>query len=331
MRVTPAGDTLGSVVITERPFVQMDPAVVYNGTEYVVIWTDAWYTGAYSWITAALVSPGGAVLDTGFCIGAQQTRSELKPDIAFDGENMRCFAVWYNHDPPFGVCGRLLDRTGQPLDTTVNVAATLAGFNVNPGIVFAGGQYFVVWADVRPGADDLDIYGRFVLAGGQPAGAPILIATGASNQLYPAVGYDGSSLLVVWREETMAIIGQRLSASGALIGGNFPVSDSTAYYRFDAALGAAPQNFLVVWSENRDVATDIVGNVDVPAAVQEAPVSRPEPPGAVVFGGDLVLPAGGGYRVYDVCGRDVTGRSVARGIYFITRDDRIVRKAVKVR
>ena len=321
---------MSSVVISERPFVQMDPAVVCNGAEYVVLWTDAWYTGAYYWVSAALVSAAGVVLDTGHCIGAQQMRSELAPDIAFDSASMRGFAVWYNFDPPFGVYGRLLDATGQPQDTIVNVAATLAGFNVNPAIVSAAGQYFVVWADVRPGADDLDICGRFVSAQGQPAGPPILIATGPENQLHPAVGYDGSSLLVVWQEGTAAVLGQRLSTSGILLGENFPVSDSTPYYRFDAALAAAPPHCLVVWSENRDVATDIVGNIDVPTAIQERPIDRPGPPGATVFGGDLMLPPGRGYRVYDVCGRDVTGRPVAPGIYFIALDGRIVRKAVRV-
>lgn len=308
----------------------MDPAVAFNGARYVVVWSDARFTGAYYWLVASCVSTDGVVLDTGYCIGAQQTRSELNPDIAFDGVRARSFVVWFNFDPPFGVYGRLLDENGQPADTVVTVAATLAGFNVNPSVVFTGEAFFVVWADVRPGASDLDIYGQFVSISGQPAGARLLIATGPNNQMYPEVAYDGSCLLVVWREETMAIFGQRISASGTMIGGNFPVSDSLPYYRFNAGVAASPANFLVAWSEIRDGETDIAGNVDVATAVQEQSVDRAGSCGATIFGGDLIVPGAGDYRVYDVSGREVTGRLVARGIYFVTRRDRIVQKMLKV-
>lgn len=309
----------------------MDPAVVFNGTKHIVVWSDARFTGAYYWLVASCVSTDGVVLDTGYCIGAQQMRSELSPDIAFDSERARCFVVWYNFDPPFGVYGRLLDETGQPMDTAVTVAVTIAGFNVNPSVVFAGGQYFVVWADVRPGSSDLDIYGQFVSISGQPARARLLIATGPNNQMYPEVAYDGSALLVIWREETMAIFGQRISASGTMLGGNFPVSDTMPYYRYNAGVAASPANFLVAWSEIRDGETDIVGNVDVAALVQEQSVDRTERRGATVFRGDLVLPGAGDYGVYDVSGRGVTGRPIAGGIYFITLGDRIVQKMIKVK
>jgi len=329
VRVTPSLDTLYSVIICARPLVQTDPAVVYNGANHIVVWSDMRFTGSHYWIVSSCIDTSGAVLDTGFCIGAQELRNECRPDIAFDGD--RCFVVWYNYDEPFGVHGRFVNENGQPEDEIIKVVTTLASYNVNPSITFAGGNYLVVWADKRPGFSDLDISGQFVSPQGELIGAPLLIATGSNNQLYPEVAYDGSVALVIWREATSAIFGQRVYPNGGLCGSNFRISDTLPYYRFNSGLDMSPTNYLVVWSETRVGETDIYGNVDPMTHVEESAVPVRDWRGATILSGRSAIPYAEGYRIYDVCGRDVTGQPVSCGIYFVEARDRIVQKIVRIR
>lgn len=329
MRVTPSLDTLYSVIICAEPFVQTHPVVEYNGGNYIVVWSDMRFAGGYSWIVSSCVDTSGAVLDNGYCIGAQGQTSECRPDIAYDGE--RCFVVWYNYDEPFGVHGRFVNENGQPEDMIIKVATTLASYNVNPSITFTGDNYLVVWADIRPGFSDLDISGQFVSPQGELIGAPLLIATGSNNQLYPEVAYDGSIALVIWREATSAIFGQRIYPDGSLCGGNFQISDTLSYYRFNSGLDMSPENYLVVWSEARTGETDIYGNVDLMTHVEESAVSVREWRGATIFSGTSAIPYAEGCRIYDVCGRDVTGQPVSCGIYFLETPDRIVQKIIRIR
>jgi hypothetical protein len=53
--------------------------------------------------------------------------------------------------------------------------------------------------------------------------------------------------------------------------------------------------------------------------------------GATVFSGPLQLPKDRKCKVFDITGRVVEPNKMARGIYFIEIDDRIVQKVVKVR
>ncbi len=308
---------------------QADPVVAYTGAKYVVAWSDGWSTGGFFWIAASCVDTAGVVIDTGVFIGSQAMRGECRPDIAFD--NDRCLVTWYNDDQPFGVYGRFVDEFGLPEDTVFRIATTLANYNVDPKIVFTGDRYLVTWADKRPGYSDLDISAQFVSTQGEMIGAPVVIATGSSNQLDPAVAYDGTLLLVTWCEDPHAIFGQRLYPDGSLLGGNFRISDDIPYYRTDPAVQVSTQNFLCVWSETRDGESDIFGNIDVAAPVEE-PVQRPTGwPNATLFIDRFELPFEGYYRIYDVGGRDVTGLPMSRGIYFVEFGDRRVQKVIKVK
>lgn len=315
--------------ICTAPYVQANPAVVYNEGRFIAVWSDARYLPGYYWLVASCVDTTGAVLDTGYCVGTQVAQSEHYPDIAYDGN--RSFVVWYTYHEPFGVYGRFINNNGQPDDTIITLSPTQAGYNVNPRIVFAAGRYFTVWADQRPGYSDLDIYGRFVSTSGQLMGDQILITTGASNQMYPAVAHCNDRLLVIWRDATMAIFGQWVDPGGILVGPNFCISDSTPYYRFRCAVDASANNCLVAWSEVHDNERDIFGNVDVVTHVEETPQSlEPIMQGATILRGPPRNFQRRRYTLYDVCGREITGMPEASGIYYIEEEGRILQKLILI-
>ncbi|UCD19553.1 MAG: hypothetical protein JSU64_09145 [candidate division WOR-3 bacterium] len=317
------------MTICDGPFVQTHPVVEFNGTNYIVVWSDSRFTGNRYWIVASCVDTSGLVLDNGYCIGAAGQANEYRPDIAYDGD--RCFAVWYSSEEPFGINGRLINESGQPEGEVIKVAPTLASHNMNPSVEFAGVNYLVVWADIRPGFSDLDISGQFVSPQGQLVGSPLLVASGSSNQMYPEVAYDGNVALVIWREGETAVFGQRIFPDGSLCGSNFQISDNLPYYRFNAGIDMSSSNCLVTWSESRTGETDIYGNVDVMTSIDEDPVPMSRWEGATLFSGRFALPGETQCKVYDVCGRDVTGDAFQPGVYFVEVGDGIVQKVILIR
>lgn len=327
VRVTPGCDTISSLEICTAPYVQANPAVAYDDGKFFVVWSDAQFSQGYYWLVSSCVDTVGVVLDTGYCIGAQAAQSEYYPDIACDGS--RCLVVWYAYHEPFGVYGRFVNSIGQPDDTIIILSPAEAGYNVNPKVVFANDRYFTVWADKRPGYSDLDVYGRFVSPAGQLIGDPILIATGSSNQMYPAVAYYGDRLLVIWREATMAIFGQWVDLSGTLVGGSFCVSDSTPHYRFRCDVDASSTNCLIAWSEVHANERDIFGNVDLVTRIEETvQVLEHTWQGATICRRTLRNIWREQYTFYDVCGRMIRGMPEGSGIYYIEKEGKILQKLI---
>jgi hypothetical protein len=329
VRVTPQCDTLNSLTIHADAFVQSDPTVAFCGDNFVVVWSDARFVQNRYWLAATSLDTNGYMADTSRCVGAQGPMSECCPDIASDG--IRCLVVWYNNDEPFGVYGRFVGELGWPEDTILTVAATSAGFNVNPSISFTADKYLVVWADKRPGYSDLDIHGQFVSATGGMIGGMLTIATGPANQMYPQVCTDGTLFLVVWRDGATGIFGQWLDPNTGSVGGVLCISDSTSFYRFRAGVEASGSEFLAAWSEAQNDETDIFGSMEAVTNVDERScdymgIYR----GATLIRGPLPFVRDKQAEIYDVCGREVTNLPVSCGIYYIRVGQSIIHKIVKV-
>jgi len=87
--------------------------------------------------------------------------------------------------------------------------------------VFGGGEFLVVWQDLRNGVD-WDVYAARVGPAGNvldPNG--VLIAGGVGNQAYPRATWDGSSFVVVWQDfrtqDYYQVFAARLSAAGTVL------------------------------------------------------------------------------------------------------------------
>ena len=133
------------------------------------------------------------------------------------------------------VPARVLDRARYPLtlDPTVSpehfVSGTAAsGFQGDPASASDGTNSLVVWSDRRSGSS-YDIYGSRVSSTGavlDPAGIPI--STAASDQILPAVAFDGENYLVVWQDSRngVSIYGRFVSAAGAVLGTDLYISNA---------------------------------------------------------------------------------------------------------
>lgn len=320
VRVTPELDTLGSFVICNKPGGQVDPAVTFNGENFLVVWSDPAYDRAGG-IVVARVTPQGAVIDS----GVQVSEGDASPDISFDGS--RSLVVW--SEEYLGIQGRFVNNFAQPEDTVFTVAR-IAATSTEPKIAFGNGVYLVVYADFCTTGISLDIYGQLVSCQGQLVGNEIPIAEGSMIQSNPDIDYDGTNFIVVWSQGSYDVCGQFVSAAGFPVGDQFQVSQDTLYSKEYPVVATGFDNCLVVWGEYHDD-SDIYGNIDIEISIneeitQEIPYILPS-----IISGSLILDNRSKVVVYDVMGRAVSPDRLMPGVYFVITDNKTVQKVVKLR
>ncbi|MRG97638.1 hypothetical protein [Polyangium spumosum] len=174
-----------------------DPAVAWNGTQYLVAWQVRRFLDPVmeNHIYAARVGADGNVLDlSGFPLG-----SGSYPQLASDG------AGFYLQ---VGTTGRLLDANGQPIGAPISVAPSGGGSSV----VFDGTNYLVTWG----GANATGYYARVTPSGQvlDPGG----VAFGAGTVQHLRVASSGAGALLAWDTPGFprAYVA-RIDAQGALL------------------------------------------------------------------------------------------------------------------
>jgi hypothetical protein len=329
VRVTPQCDTINSLAICDELGFQAYPSVTFNNENYVVVWTDLRF-GNYYRVVASRVTPEGAVIDTGHCIGSNANRHEFHPDIAFDGN--RCLVVWYHYSTqPYGIYGRFINSAARPEGSIITISSQFTNYNANPRVEFDGSNYLIAWANNGFGFGSL--YGQLVTSQGQLIGNMITITSGSGGRHYHELIFDGDSYLAVWAQGADGIYGQRIGTSGALIDTSFRIVESTTYARKFPGIAARNSNYLVVWSEMRDSTYDIYGNVDLTIGINEekSVANLNNDYGPTIIRGPLLLPEDKQCRVFDITGRIVAPQHIKPGIYFLQIDGKIKHKIVKVK
>jgi hypothetical protein len=263
-RVTPEGVVLepDGIPISTAVDDQECPAVVFDGTNFLVVWQD-YRNGDTSDICGARVTPAGVVVDTNGISISTAASSQGYPAVGFDGTNY--LVVWtdYRSDTA-DIYGARVSLAGTVLDPSGIAISTATMHQAGPGLAFDGTNFLVVWQDGRSGGDSSDIYGARV----SPAGAVldpngIAISTAAYSQKSPAVSFDGANYLVAWGEDDPSgsddIYGARVTPAGVVLDSAGIVIATNGDY---PALAFDGENFLVTWSTG-----DIHGARVTPAGV----------------------------------------------------------------
>jgi phosphoribosylformylglycinamidine (FGAM) synthase PurS component len=236
-----------------------DPAVAFDGTNYLVVWEDI--RSEDSWdIFGARVSPAGSLLDTAGIVIAVAIEAQWYPAVAFDGTNY--LVVWedYRNTQEYSnsdIYGARVGVDGSVLDPGGIVICHDLSDQCAPAISFDGTNYLVVWHDNRLDYPySWDIYGaRVGVDGGvlDPGGIPISTAT--ENQGWPRVAFDGTNYLVVWHDYRSAyswdIYGGRVSVDGSVLDtAGIAISTVAESQGFpDVAFDGT--NYLVAWQDGR--------------------------------------------------------------------------------
>ncbi|MCX7995956.1 MAG: T9SS type A sorting domain-containing protein [candidate division WOR-3 bacterium] len=279
-RVSISGVVLdtGGILISNAVYDQSNPAVAFDGTNYLVVWQDNYYSTSNWDIMGARVTPAGVVLDpNGFSI-SYATNYQWYPAVAFDGTNY--LVVWGDRrsGPREDIYGARVSRTGAVLDPDgfpISTAATNGQYF--PAVAFDGTNYLVVWDDYR--STTHNIYGARVTPAGtvlDPNGR--VISNAARDQLYPAVAFGATNYFVCWddyRSNTdNDIYGARVSRDGSVVDMNGILISSSLNYQLAPAAAFDGTNYLVVWEDARAISySDVYGARISPGGIVLNPIS----------------------------------------------------------
>src|SRR5215204_3239801 len=193
-RVTPAGVVLdaGGIPIATAAGEQTAADVAFDGTNYLVTWTDGSGSSGPE-VYGARVTTAGTLLDPDGILISIAGSSQSSADVAFDGTNYlvswmdRRIGVWNIYGTRVTPQGAVLDPDGIPISTAPD-------YQIYPALAFGQDNTLVVWADKRGGVD-YNIHGARVTPAGnvlEPGGIPI---STAAEQDVPAVAFGGSNYL----------------------------------------------------------------------------------------------------------------------------------------
>ena len=184
---------------------------------------------------------------------------EFSPAALYNPDAREYLVVWQRHlldSSTWQIFAQRLSGTGSLIGGNLAVTGG-AGDKASPAIVYnrQAAEYMVVWQDLRNGTDN-DIYGQRMAPNGALLGQAIPIAATWGHQTRPAVAWDAvrNAYLVIWLDRRNGakydLYGQRLAASGSLLGPNFPISTgagSGVDLGTDLVWNTAEDEYLAVW------------------------------------------------------------------------------------
>lgn len=220
-RIGPTGaqlDTAG-FRLSAPPRRRLGPAVAWNGTHYLVVWTEA--DDAVR-ILGRRVATDGTIIDASDIVLATAPGDRGRAQVAWNGTNFQ--VSWLDsrsgtsevYTSRVSAEGRVLDPLGVRL-----AAAGIGGLSLNT--TASGGQTFVTWDHF---ATEVSVSGwvRGVRIG--PEGTaldatPISIPVAALNEFSSAVGALGGNYLVSWMVRgaggSIDVVGARVSRAGEVL------------------------------------------------------------------------------------------------------------------
>jgi hypothetical protein len=253
------------------------PQVAWNGTNWLVVWTEwnAIFDSPVE-VVAARVSKDGVVLDPFGILISGGEAPPAAPAVTSNGKDY--FVVWEHFDfaTALDIRGARVTADGQVSDPGGIVINKLPNDQWNPSVAAESEGYLVVWKDRRTGGD-ADIYGTRVSNEGvvlDGDGFPINIAP--EEQSHPSVARGPGGFLVVWSDwrnissNGADIFGARLDTNGTVLDpGGIAISTAPGDQVFPRA-AANSNGYMVVWHDFRNSTadtpqTDIYGTLVTPA------------------------------------------------------------------
>ncbi len=266
VRVSPAGTVLDPTAMTITAAGASAPSIACGAPGCLLVWTGI---GIYG----ARVTDSGLLDPVGFPIS-----SGGSPSVCFDGANF--LVAWQEQDPSSGwsdVLGARIAWSGAVLDSPP-IAISVAPYDQrSPTIAYDGTNYLVAWEDRRTWTSS-DIYAARLTTAAvllDPAG--IVVSNAASDQITPAVAFDGTNFTVTWQDRVRwGLYGARCTPAGTVLDPTgFEISGGSGLTPAVAFDGA---NYLVAWH-------DVVAwppRADIYAARLSTAGAVLDPPGFVV-------------------------------------------------
>jgi hypothetical protein len=250
----PAGAAADPTFGPDRRLSQVDVAqsqvaIATDGDGHLAVWTDL--RGIYG----TRMDRDGRVLDPqGIAIST--AASAYQPSVVFTGTDY--LVVWVEGvTSNANIVGARVGTDGTVKDSPAVTFSNATGRQDNPAVAFDGSTALVVWRDNRNAT--ADIYGtRWTVAGGVRDPTGIAVATGATNQVTPAVVSYGSAFLAAWVAADQ-VAAARVEADGDVLDpGGFALAAGPQAQE-SPALAFDGTNVLAVWIDFRDSIGKVFG------------------------------------------------------------------------
>jgi hypothetical protein len=264
---------VNAVATTPPRYSTFWPAAASNGSEFIVLWSDARVTTSPLNLYGRLVPFAGAPAAADFPVALAPSTGALTTPLVV-GAGSGFVAAWVASIStssgiqvvPAAEGGRL-DGSGALLDGTggVTLAAGSWGTTVS-GLASDGthamaalerGDYIIEGGDVYAMALDPT----------QPlaAGADTLVTRGRNLEYMRSLATDGDVFLAVWADDRdglsgLDVLGLRLDRTGAPLDPQpFVICQADRHQFLPVAAAAPGGEFLVVWTDDRASATELYG------------------------------------------------------------------------
>lgn len=249
-------DPLGVQLVAWPTRGQTEPSIAWNGSEYLVVWTDG--VGTTSDIKGVRLTSDLEVLDAFPIDICTAEMGQYSPAVAGNGN---CFmVVWTDArnglapDYFTDILGARVFSDGSV--TALSSVICLAGNNQYvPAITTDGANFLTVWEDYRSGSPTL-YCNRITSSGSVLDGVNgVLVSAAGGIKMSPQLAFDGANYLVVWsdrRNSNYDIYGVRLSTSAARVDAadiaisQVSITDETCPY-----VAWTGSNYYIAWQDRR--------------------------------------------------------------------------------
>lgn len=246
------------------------PTVAYGSArdEFLTVWMD-YRSGSDYQIYGRRVSATGSLAGTEIAIGNDPTVMLYgDPAVAYDSKADEYMVVWAAMPSQvigYEIYARRLGGGGDLRGSLLVVSRdSQTGNEGNPRVAYnsVSDEYLVVWQAYT--SNLWRIWGQRVSPTGSLLGSGFVISasTAACGRARLAYNRKNNEYLVIWQDSRNSradVYGQRVSASGALVGGNLGLATGTGDKQgFFLAYGDSGNDYLLVWGDTRSGA-DVYG------------------------------------------------------------------------
>jgi len=301
--VCPPDSLIGNRISVGRSGIFPGAAVVFDGTNYLMVWIE--FNGDFN---GQFISTSGNLVGTYFTIATNAHLTRAGFGLCFGDTTY--LAVFVKNDTC--LYGQRVSRSGNLIGGQIQISNNFAR---EISIAYDGTNYLVAWVEVIP-TRDKDVYGQFVSKTGSLVGSNFLIDGGPYYSDNPtSLAFDGARYLLGQHESTDSgtmLYGRFITTSGS-IDQTILICDSTEYPHFPS-VAFDGNNYLTTWTQVYDRSlmgrfwTPSGAPMDTPFVVFDS-IDSKIPIGGCGFGGTLFLVVGS--RVdYNFADGDVYGRFI---------------------
>lgn len=257
-RLSPNGvvlDSLDQAICGEAHlYEQKEPAVSFDGSNFLVVWRDARRQEGWWSVFGARVSPTGAVLDPGGFWIAEDYYSLGPPSVASSSSNY--LVCWGKQSGPYRyIYAARVTPQGVVLDT-FGIYTKLWGNDADPPAVAFDGTNWLVVAAMKYPYEEWNIVCSRIRQDGMPLDSyPVFVSSAPRAQERPAVAFGATSYLAVWSDfrsgTSYDIYGARIAPNGTILD-TTGISISTAVgSQVSPSVAFDGTNWLVAWQDYR--------------------------------------------------------------------------------